>query len=74
MAAKTRQTSTTHATKPTEAQTRTLSATCRRTPGDPFAITAPVDPTYRYRHTDMPYVQLSNADLCREILGNMDDL
>jgi hypothetical protein len=74
MPAKKRQPSTPQATTPTPAQTRTLSAACRRTPRDPFAITAPVDQTYRYRHTDMPYVQLSSTDLCREILGDMDEL
>jgi hypothetical protein len=74
MPSKKRQPGTLHPTTPTRTQTRTRSAMTRRTPRDPYAITAPVDPTYRYRHTDMPYVQLSGTDLCREILGDMDEL
>jgi hypothetical protein len=74
MATKTRQPGTPQAPTPPAAAPRTRSAAYRHTPRDPFAITAPVDPTYRYRHTDMPYVQLSSTDLCREILGEMDEL
>jgi hypothetical protein len=74
MPAKKRQPGNPNPPKPTPAQVRTLRNACRHTPRDPFAITAQVDPTYRYRHTDTVYVQLSSADLCREILGDIDEL
>jgi hypothetical protein len=74
MATKKRPGSTQPTTKPTAVAKRTLSALTRSTPADPFAITAPVDQRYRYRYTEMPYVELSGTDLCREILGDLDEL
>jgi hypothetical protein len=73
MAAKTRQPDTPQSTTPPAGAPRPRRAAWRRTPRDPFAITAPVDPTYRYRHTETPYVHPSSTDLCRAILGDMDE-